>query len=67
MTPNFMVFVFVRAVILILPEARGGRRARGRGAGTRGGCDAKPKSPVYLSRTGILLICLELHGMPEVL
>src|ERR1035441_2248663 len=32
MTPNFMVFVFVRAVILILPDARGGKRARGAGA-----------------------------------
>src|ERR1039457_6066786 len=67
MTPNFMVFVFVRAVILILPEARGGGRAQGTGAVTRGGCDAIPKSPMYLSRAGILLICLEVRGRPEIL
>jgi hypothetical protein len=41
-----------------------GKEGAGRGAVTRGGCDAKSKSPVYLSRTDILLICLELRGRP---
>src|ERR1019366_4129996 len=75
MTPNFMVFVFARAVILILPEARRwgsvGRGAApdwGSGSGLgRGRCDAKPESWVYFWCRDKTFVRFGLRGWRKVL